>query len=58
MGVVTKKENEDLGRELNEMINSLGYEVVIYPEDDSQENPEEIKEDKVSDEKISSFSFS
>lgn len=47
MGIVTNKNNINLGKELNDMVSSLGYEIVIEPpdedeiEEDQKENTEE-----------------
>lgn len=45
MGYVTTKHNEDLGKELNEMISSLGYEVVIKPDDEDEEEEKDNKKE-------------
>ncbi len=47
MGFVTTNKSVDLDKELNEMISSLGYEIVISPDDeeDDEENNNKDEED-------------
>lgn len=46
MGYVTTKQSEELGKELNDIIASLGYEIVIKPEDDEKTDENEEEEDE------------
>lgn len=46
MGYVTKNQNAELGKELNDIIASLGYEIVIKPDDDEKDDENEEKEDE------------
>ena len=45
MGYILNKKNEELGEELNEILSSLGYEIEIKPDDETEEKEKKNDEE-------------